>query len=201
MTDNDRAYYKKEIKSRLTDWRYRHSVNVAAEAVRLAKKYGADPERAELAGLLHDITKDMSKKEQLAFMEEHGVTLSVYEQHAPKLWHAVTGAVYVERVLRVGDEDIWNAIRYHTTGRAGMSLLEKIVYVADCTSKERDYDGVERIRKAADVSLEAAMEEALAASLRDRLDDRTPMHPDTVAAYNELLLAKDNKTEKSDKKK
>ena len=71
-----------------------------------------------------------------------------------------------------------------------MSLLEKIIYVADCTSEERDYKGVDKIRKAADVSLEAAMEAALAASLQDRLDDHTPMHPDTVGAYNEIILAK-----------
>ena len=115
-------------------------------------------------------------------MARWGLTFSVYEEHAPKLWHAVTGAIYVQRVLRVDDEDIRNAIRYHTTGRAGMSLLEKIIYVADCTSEERDYKGVDKIRKAADSSLEAAMEEALASSLQDRLDDRTPMHPDTVGA-------------------
>ena len=190
MTDEERKYYTRQIRERLTDWRFRHSVNVAREAVRLAARYGGDPDQAELAGLLHDVTKDMSKKEQLDLMAQWGLTFGVYEEHAPKLWHAVTGAIYVQRVLRVDDEDIRNAIRYHTTGRAGMSLLEKIIYVADCTSEERDYKGVDKIRKAADSSLEAAMEEALASSLQDRLDDRTPMHPDTVGAYNELLMAK-----------
>ena len=190
MTDEERKYYTRQIRERLTDWRFRHSVNVAREAVRLAARYGGDPDQAELAGLLHDVTKDMSKKEQLDLMARWGLTFSVYEEHAPKLWHAVTGAIYVQRVLRVDDEDIRNAIRYHTTGRAGMSLLEKIIYVADCTSEDRDYKGVDKIRKAADSSLEAAMEEALASSLQDRLDDRTPMHPDTVGAYNELLMAK-----------
>ena len=156
MTDEERKYYTRQVRERLTDWRFRHSVNVAREAVRLAARYGGDPDQAELAGLLHDVTKDMSKKEQLDLMGRWGLTFSVYEEHAPKLWHAVTGAIYVQRVLRVDDEDIRNAIRYHTTGRAGMSLLEKIIYVADCTSEERDYKGVDKIRKAADSSLEAA---------------------------------------------
>ncbi len=190
MTDKERAFYTQQIRERLTDWRFRHSVNVSKEAVRLAKKYGGDLHQAELAGLLHDVTKDISNKEQLDMMAKWGLSFGIYEEHAPKLWHAVTGSVYVERVLCIDDQDVMNAIRYHTTGRAGMSLLEKIIYVADCTSEERDYKGVDKIRKAADVSLEAAMEAALAASLQDRLDDHTPMHPDTVGAYNEIILAK-----------
>ena len=162
MTDQEREFYTQHIRERLSDYRFKHSVNVSREAVRLAVKYGGDVEKAELAGLLHDVMKDAGKKEQLELMEKYGVKLNEVEQNAPKLWHAIAGAVYVKRVLKIRDKDIVNAVRYHTTARTEMSLLEKIIYIADYTSEERDYKGVEKMRKASNVSLEYAMEEALA---------------------------------------
>lgn len=200
MTDKEREYYTAHIQARLTEWRFRHSVNVSKEAVRLAEKYGCDVHKAELAGLLHDVMKDVSKKEQLEFIEKYDIKLSKYEENAPKLWHAITGAVYVRKVLDIKDKDICNAIRYHTTGRAGMSLLEKIIYVADCTSEERDYEGVDDVRSAADSSLDDAVEIAAAFTLQERLNDHTPLHPDTVGAYNDVMLAKQERLQKSEKK-
>ncbi len=193
MNDKDREFYTQHIRERLSDYRFKHSVNVSKEAVRLAIKYGGDVEKAELAGLLHDVMKDAGKKEQLALIEKYGVRLNEVEQNAPKLWHAIAGAVYVRKVLKIRDKDIVNAVRYHTTARAGMSLLEKIVYIADYTSEERDYKGVEKMRKAANVSLEYAMEEALAFGIEARAEDHTAIHPDTFEAYNEIMLAKKNK--------
>lgn len=193
MNDKDREFYTQHIRERLSDYRFKHSVNVSKEAVRLAIKYGGDVEKAELAGLLHDVMKDAGKKEQLALIEKYGVRLNEVEQNAPKLWHAIAGAVYVRKVLKIRDKDIVNAVRYHTTARAGMSLLEKIVYIADYTSEERDYKGVEKMRKASNVSLEYAMEEALAFGIEARAEDHTAIHPDTFEAYNEIMLAKKNK--------
>ncbi len=189
MTDKEREFYTQHIRERLSDYRFRHSVNVSKEAVRLAVKYGGDVGRAELAGLLHDVMKDASKKEQLELMEKYGVRLNEVERNAPKLWHAIAGAVYVQKVLRIRDKDIINAVRYHTTARAGMSLLEKIIYIADYTSEERDYKGVEKMRKACNDSLETAMEEALAFGIEARAEDHTAIHPDTFEAYNEIMLS------------
>lgn len=190
MTDQEREFYTQHIRERLSDYRFKHSVNVSREAVRLAVKYGGDVEKAELAGLLHDVMKDAGKKEQLELMEKYGVKLNEVEQNAPKLWHAIAGAVYVKRVLKIRDKDIVNAVRYHTTARTEMSLLEKIIYIADYTSEERDYKGVEKMRKASNVSLEYAMEEALAFGIEARVEDHTAIHPDTFEAYNEIVLAK-----------
>lgn len=190
MTDQEREFYTQHIRERLSDYRFKHSVNVSREAVRLAVKYGGDVEKAELAGLLHDVMKDAGKKEQLELMEKYGVKLNEVEQNAPKLWHAIAGAVYVKRVLKIRDKDVINAVRYHTTARAEMSLLEKIIYIADYTSEERDYKGVEKMRKASNVSLEYAMEEALAFGIEARVEDHTAIHPDTFEAYNEIVLAK-----------
>ena len=193
LTDKEREFYTQHIRERLSDYRFRHSVNVSREAVRLAEKYGGDVAKAELAGLLHDVMKDAGKKEQLALLEKYDVTLSDVELQAPKLWHAIAGAVYVRRVLKIRDDDVVNAVRYHTTARAGMSLLEKIIYIADYTSEERDYKGVEKMRKASNVSLEHAMEEALAFGIEVRAEEHTAIHPDTFEAYNEIMLARKKK--------
>ena len=104
----------------------------------------------------------------------------------------MAGSCYVKNALDFEDEDIINAIRYHTTARAGMSLLEKIIYLADYTSEERDYNGVERMRAAVDISLEAAMEEALSFSLCDLAQRARVIHPDTLGAFNEIILEKQN---------
>ena len=193
MTDREREFYTQHIRERLSDYRFKHSVNVSKEAVRLAIKYGGDVDKAELAGLLHDVMKDVGKKEQLAIMDKYGVALNEVELQAPKLWHAIAGAVYVNKVLEIRDEDIVNAVRYHTTARAGMTLLEKIIYIADYTSEERDYKGVEKMRKACNVSLEYAMEEALAFGIAVRTEEHTAIHPDTFEAYNEIMLSKPEK--------
>lgn len=182
--------YKKLIKSRMGEKRYIHSVNVAKEAVRLAKKYGADAEKAEIAGILHDITKETPPEEQLQIMLSSDIILSELERTTPKLWHSISGSVYVNKELGITDEDILNAIHYHTTGRPGMSLLEKVIFVADFTGAERDYDGVDEMRKAADISLDAAILNGVAFSISDLAKRKMAIHPDTFNLYQEMLTNK-----------
>lgn len=176
------------IRGRETPKRFRHSLAVADEAARLAKKYGADPAAARTAGILHDILKDAGGDAQLQIFRDFDILLDNVEQQAPKLWHAHAGAVFIEKVLGVQDADIVAAVRYHTTARAGMSLLEKVLYLADFTSADRDYPDVEEMRRRVEQGLEPAMEYALAYSIRDRLNKRQAIHPDTLAAYNERMM-------------
>lgn len=182
--------YDKIIRSRLKTARYKHSKNVAKEAVRLAKKYGADPDKAEIAGILHDITKETSPDEQLQIMKNSGIILDDIERASQKLWHAISGSGYIKTELGITDEDILNAVRYHTTARAGMSVLEKVIFIADFTSEERDYDGVEKMRKAADKSLEDAMIEGLSFSIADLSQRKLTIAADTFMAYNEVVFQK-----------
>ena len=149
--------YKKIIKSMMSENRYNHCVNVSKEAVKLAKRYDGDEEKAAVAGILHDITKEMPKEEQLQIMHDSDIILDDIQKNAPKLWHGISGSVYIKKHFGIEDEDILNAICYHTTGRAGMSLLEKIIFVADFTSEERTYKGVATMRKKSRKSLEDAM--------------------------------------------
>ncbi len=182
--------YEKIIRPRLKDARFKHSKNVAKEAARLAKKYGADVRKAEIAGILHDITKETPEKEQLEIIKRAGIELTELEAGSPKLWHAISGSGYIKVELGIDDEDILNAVRYHTTARGGMSLLEKVIFIADFTSEERDYSGVEKIRKAADKSLEAAMLEGLSFSIEDLAHRRLAISVDTLNAYNEVITQK-----------
>ena len=182
--------YETLISGRMKAARFRHSKNVAKEAVRLAKKYGADAEKAELAGILHDATKETPEAEQMELIERAGITLSDLERCSHKLWHAISGSAFVQVELGITDPDLINSIRYHTTGRAGMSLLEKVIFIADFTSAERDYEGVERMRKAADKSLEDAMLEGISFTIADLAERRQTIAPDTFAAYNEVAAMK-----------
>lgn len=182
------AEYKKIIKTMMSENRYNHCVNVSKEAVKLAKRYGGDEEKAAVAGILHDITKEMSKEEQLQIMLDSGIILDDIQKNAPKLWHGISGSVYIKNHLCIEDEDILNAICYHTTGRAGMSLLEKIIFVADFTSEERTYKGVATMRKKSRKSLEDAMLYGFKFTFSDLSSRELAIHPDELACYNEIVL-------------
>ena len=172
------------------DYRYTHSLNVAEEAVALAKLYGCDEQKAYTAGILHDITKELPKDEQLQIIKNGGIILDDVQKNAPKLWHSISGSVYVQTHLGITDSDIINAIRYHTTGRTGMSLLEKIIYTADYTSPERSYDGADIMRSKSRESLEDAMIFSCQYTLQKLSENRAAIHPDQLFCYNELVLSR-----------
>ena len=178
MNKKENQQYIDIIKPMLTQKRFEHSLNVSEEAVKLAKKYGADIEKAELAGLLHDILK---------ILADFGIIMSDVELSAKKFWHAISGAVYIKHVLHIEDEDIYNAVRYHTTGRKNMTLLEKVIFIADFISKDRNYPGVEDMRKAAYKSLDKAIVEGIAFTITELAKDRAPIVPETIDAYNDAV--------------
>lgn len=184
--------YEKILQERLTPKRYNHSLCVADEAVRLTAKYGGDPEKAYIAGLLHDITKNATKQEHLQIFEEFGIMLNDVEKNAEKLWHAISGAAFIEHKLAIADSDILTAVRYHTTARANMSQLEKILYLADYTSSDRDYDDVDIMRQKVEISIEEAMHYALTYTINDLVAQGKPLHLDTVKAYNQVALKGEN---------
>lgn len=190
MAENKTDYesLKEVLRQRLNEKRYYHSLCVADEAKRLAEKYGGDIEKAYLAGLLHDITKNAPEEEHLQIFKEFGIILTDIEQNAKKLWHAMSGALYVKNILGISDPEIIDAIRYHTTAKADMSLLAKILYLADFTSKDRDYEDVDVIREYVDESLGKAFVYALQYSITDLVNQSRAVHPDTVEAYNQAVL-------------
>ena len=129
---------KAVLKETLKSKRYKHTIGVAKTAKKLAKHYGEDPERAYLAGLLHDCAKNVPKEERIALAESYGCVLSDVEKRQTGLIHAKLGAAMAKRDFGVEDEEILSAIRCHTVGRPGMTLLEKIIFVADYIEPNRE---------------------------------------------------------------
>lgn len=185
--------YEKIIARRMKEGRFRHSKNVAKEAVRLARKYGADEKKAEIAGILHDATKETGDSEQLELINRAGIELSELEYSSRKLWHAISGAAFAKVEMGIDDPDIINAIRYHTTGRAGMTMLEKVIFIADFTSAERDYDGVDRMRRVADKDIDDACLEGMSFTIADLATRKLTIAPDSFSGYNYFALLKAKK--------
>ena len=177
------------LRQKLDDYRYIHSLGVADSAGDLARIYGADEEKAYFAGLLHDIAKNMPKEEQLALMEKGGIKLTEEEKNNPALWHAMAGECYLRCEMGITDIEILGSVRYHTTGKKGMTLLEKIIYIADYISAERNYPDVDVMR---DLSMNHSLEKASLYSLIYTFNKQTKLqgiiHPDSVEYYNELLM-------------
>lgn len=182
------------LRSRLKESRFLHSLNVAESAVRLARQFGANEDKAYLAGLLHDITKNETDEKQLQIMKSGGIILSNTQLNNPKLWHAMSGMVYLRDELGIDDAEILGAVRWHTTGKAGMTLLEKVVFIADYISAERDYPDADVMRRLSATSLDAAALYALKFSLRHLSEKEKPICEDSVAYYNELILLKQKGT-------
>ena len=162
-----------------------HVLGTEEEAVRLAARYGADVEKARVAALLHDCTKKLSMEEQKALCLQYGVELDELEQKALKLLHAKTGAAIARDVFGVDDE-ICNAIRWHTTGRAEMNLLEKIIYLADYIEPTRDFPGVDELRKTCYEDLDKGLLMGLEMTIREMEEMGNPIHHHTLEARNAL---------------
>lgn len=192
------AEIKEILKIRLSKKRYTHSVNVADAAVKLAEKHCAEDEdlaaRAYLAGLIHDICKEIPQEEQLGMAQDCGRGFSEVEARIPPLYHSAAGAWYCENVLHICDEEVLNAVRYHTAGRAEMSRLEEIVYLADLISAERSYKDVDRMRRLANESIDLAMLEALKFSIGDTMKKGSFIPECTFEAYNFYALKFKNKS-------
>lgn len=180
------------IRSRLNTARFQHSLNVAESAEYLAQIYGADSEKAYTAGLLHDVMKNASDEEQLGVLSEAGIELMPVERANRKLWHAMAGAAYIKFVMGIDDREIIRAVRYHTTGRAGMSPLETTVYLADYISAERNYPGVFEMRKLCEESSDAAIAYALDFGIPDLVKKGQVIHPDSIELYNEVLIRRNS---------
>lgn len=187
MVKYTKEFYLSELKKRLTQRRFNHCLCVCDEAVRLAEKYGADPQRAYWAGLLHDITKDADRECHFSLFKKYGYTPDPLTENEKKLWHAKSAVLLLKNELGVQDEEILSAIDCHTTAKPQMTLLERVLYIADFTSSDRDYDGIEEIRAAADKSLEEAMDIALTFTVTDLVQRRKAVHPDTFNAYNDFV--------------
>lgn len=172
--------------SMMRNKRVAHVVGVEEEAVKLAKFWGGDPELARRAGILHDCTKYWTLEQHLALCEKYGMNLDDLERQAVKLLHAKTGAC-IARYVFGEPEEVFQAILWHTTGRADMTLLDKILYMADYIEPNRDFDGVDRLRRLAYEDLDQAMLLGVSDTIREMEGRGVPIHPNTLLARQWLL--------------
>ncbi|MGN0531854.1 MAG: bis(5'-nucleosyl)-tetraphosphatase (symmetrical) YqeK [Eubacterium sp.] len=188
MYDTDE--YIELIKGRLSHHRYHHSMCVADRAAELAKKNNLDPQKAYVAGILHDIMKEEGLDSQQKIIESTGYTMTAVELANPNVYHQMSGAVYVRDVLGIDDEDIVGGIRYHTTGRANMSSFEMLIYLADFTSADREYPDVDIMRKKTDADFFDGMLYSLTYTITKLAQQNKQIHPDTLHCYNWVLGVK-----------
>ena len=182
--NKDLKKYEDIIKDLMGNKRFKHSVNVADMSVKLAKKFGVDENKAYLAGILHDCQKEVDGETMLKEAKESGFYIDPVELDCFKLWHGIAGAYYVREKLGIEDQDILNAIRFHTVGRANMSALEKIVFLADMVSEERSYDDVEKYRAAVLKDLNNGMFLTLRWSIMKTVGLGNTVPVCTLEAYN-----------------
>ena len=177
---------KELVRSRLSDQRYEHTLNVKKMAVKLAKRYGADEEQAALAALLHDAAKEISKDEMRAIMRAYPEYAEGGEARPTSVWHGICAAILARTEWGVEDEAVLSAIACHTAGKPGMSRLDKILYLADMTSAERDWAGVNKLRRLERNDLDAAMLVALKQTNDFVLFQGKPLDPMSKAAYEDI---------------
>ncbi len=174
------------LKNRLNPKRFAHVLGVAQTAVKYAKLYGADVEKAEIAGLLHDCTKDYPYEIQLKLLKTYAVNARPEDKKEPII-HSVTAPISAKYDFGIEDEEILNSLRYHTTGHAKMSLLDKIIYVADFTEPTRNYSDVDFYREKAEKDIDEALFLGMKWIIRDKIDNDRFLHPDSIKMFNSML--------------
>ncbi|MEW4370690.1 bis(5'-nucleosyl)-tetraphosphatase (symmetrical) YqeK [Paenibacillus kandeliae] len=174
------------VSARMPEKRWRHTEGVMHSAILLAKRYGADPEKAEIAAILHDVAKYWPTEQQEQVLRDKALNDELLLYDKP-LWHAEIGAYVAEQEYGITDEEILNAIRYHTSGRVGMTLLDKVICLADYIEPGRDFPGVDHIRHLSEVSLEAALVAGFDSTIHLLLARRQVIYPLTMLSRNDLV--------------
>jgi predicted HD superfamily hydrolase involved in NAD metabolism len=176
----------KLVKEQLTDHRYQHTLGVMETAIALAKQYGGNEQKAELAAIFHDYAKFRPKDEMKEIITGQGFPQDLLEFNS-ELWHAPAGAYLVEKEAGISDREVLEAIRYHTSGRPGMTLLDKIIYLADYIEPGRHFPGVEEVRDMAKENLDKALIKAIQNTITFLLKKNQTIYPDTFYTYNDLI--------------
>ncbi len=184
----------RDIKERLTEHRYNHSIGVMKKAEELAKFYGLDSKKARLIGLVHDIAKQMKPSEIKEYISKYNVKLDEIEKSNTELIHAKIGADISKRNYNFDDQMV-EAVKYHTTGHPNMDMMAKIIFIADKIEENRDYEGVEEKRQLAFLNIDKAIIETIDYTTKDSINRGKMIHTDSINTRNFLLEKINNKTE------
>lgn len=179
----DREALLEKLQEVMSEKRFQHVLGVEAAAITLAKRYGYDEEKAGLAGLLHDYAKELPDDAFLALIDRYGLpeSLKAWDNN---VWHGLVGIYQIKEDLGLENSEILRSIERHTVGASDLSLLDKIIYVADYIEAGRAFPGVERARELAMVSLEKAVAYETAHTLAYLAEKGLPIYPQTLETYN-----------------
>ena len=184
MKTLDMHKIRKQLVKALDSKRYEHTQGVAYTSAALAMRYGEDIQKAELAGLLHDCAKCLDNDKKIQICKKHNIEISEAEQHNPFLLHAKVGGFLAKSKYKVDDEEVIDAILYHTTGRPGMSLMEKIVYIADYIEPGRNHvSNLDEIRRLCFQDLDEALLRILEDVLVHLKESKKEIDPMTQMTY------------------
>jgi len=181
---------KKQIKKLLDKERYRHTLNVQKISLKLAKRFNcnkSDLEKISLASLLHDCAKCFSQKKSLKIIKSNKSLFNKLELNIPKVLHAKISAIIAKEKFAINDKIILNAIKKHTTGDKNMSLIDKIIYIADILDTSKNIKGIEKIRNSLSVSIDRAMLEAIKLKISYLIKHNLRIHPSSLKAWNSAL--------------
>lgn len=194
----DRIKMREQLENKLTKKRYEHSIGVSYTASAMAMAHSADVEKAAIAGLLHDCAKCYSTEEKLKRCKKHKLPINQYEKNNPELLHAKLSAYYAKAKYGVEDEEILSAITWHTTGKANMSVLDKIIYIADYIEPNRKtLPEMEEIRHEAFTDLDKCLVHILKNTI-NYLMERDPDSIDSITQETyQYYISDTNKNNKS----
>ena len=184
-----REELKEQVRTQMSAKRFIHVLGVEAAAVELAEQYGASLEAASIAALCHDIAKERPDQEMKELIKLCGLPSELID-YGSNIWHGPCAAEIVKKDYHLFDEDILNAIRYHTIGRSEMSLLEKVIYVADYIEPGRHFPGVEEARRLAGENLQAAVSFETQQTLIYLIQTKKKIYPRALATYNRWVADK-----------
>lgn len=187
----DPSLMLQKVKERMPEQRFNHVLGVMNTAVSLARHYGVSEEKARIAAILHDVAKFADREWMKGIIETQDMNPLLLEYHH-ELWHAPVGAYLASYEFGVEDEEILDAIRYHTTGRAAMSELEKIIYIADMIEPSRKFPGVEALRSKKHDGLDALMEASIRQSIEFLASKNQPVYPDSLKCLEYFKQQKGN---------
>ncbi|BDU50209.1 bis(5'-nucleosyl)-tetraphosphatase (symmetrical) YqeK [Haliovirga abyssi] len=182
---------KKHLKNILSEKRYEHTIAVAETSVKLAKIYGEDINKIEIAALLHDCAKNLKLSEMKRLIGRES-ELTKVEYNLPEILHGFAGAIYARNIFKIEDKDILNAIKYHTIGRKNMTMIEKIIYIADVIEPGRKCGNVDKVRKLAYKDIDCAILQEMKNKINYLLSTNRVIHTNTIDMRNSILLKKRN---------
>jgi predicted HD superfamily hydrolase involved in NAD metabolism len=176
------------LKANLVEKRYNHTLGVSDTAKKLAKLNGISEEKAEIAALAHDVAKNLSKAKMKEIIEENDIIISELEKNNSDLWHSIIGGIEAKDKFGIEDEEILDSIRWHTTGKENMSILAKIIYIADMIEPNRKFEGIEEIRKITFEDLDKGVYCGLTHSISFLLSKNLLIDENTIKARNYFLF-------------